>query len=164
MDYKRGHFAGEMIVVFHAVSSIHFETATSTHPSHSSIMTCRNIVLQLATVLPLISTSLALGFSQQQSLEPGQWHPALDSDGTKGFDVELLASRSTDLATARGPCPMMNTLANHGFLHRDGLNLTEDVVINALKDGLNFDKSLSETMFKMALPANPDPNATWFTL
>ena len=59
---------------------------------------------------------------------------------------------------------MMNTLANHGFLHRDGLNLTEDVVIKALKDGLNFDNSLSKTMFKMALPANPDPNATSFTL
>jgi len=59
---------------------------------------------------------------------------------------------------------MMNTLANHGLLHRDGLNLTEDVVIKALQDGLNFDTSLSETMFKMALPANPDPNATWFTL
>jgi hypothetical protein len=59
---------------------------------------------------------------------------------------------------------MMNTLANHGFLHRDGLNLTEDVVIKALQDGLNFDTSLSKTMFKMALPANPDPNATWFTL
>lgn len=67
-------------------------------------------------------------------------------------------------STARGPCPMMNTLANHGFLHRDGMNLTEDVVINALKDGLNFDTSLAETMFKMALPANPEPNATWFTL
>jgi hypothetical protein len=59
---------------------------------------------------------------------------------------------------------MMNTLANHGFLHRDGLNLTEDVVVQALRDGLNFDTSLSKTMFKMALPANPDPNATWFTL
>jgi hypothetical protein len=42
--------------------------------------------------------------------------------------------------------------------------LTEEVVIKALQDGLNFDTSLSETMFKMALPANPDPNATWFTL
>lgn len=59
---------------------------------------------------------------------------------------------------------MMNTLANHGFLHRDGLNLTEDHVIQALGDGLNFDKALAEKMFEMALPANPDPNATWFSL
>lgn len=59
---------------------------------------------------------------------------------------------------------MMNTLANHGFLHRDGLNLTETVVVKALQDGLNFDTALSETMFKMALPANPEANATWFTL
>lgn len=114
--------------------------------------------------LPIISSlflGLALG---SQQLEPGQWHPAVESDGMRKQHIGE-PRRLTDLpSTARGPCPMMNTLANHGFLHRDGLNLTEDVVIKALQDGLNFDTSLSETMFKMALPANPDPNATWFTL
>ncbi|KAM0703001.1 hypothetical protein Q7P35_010433 [Cladosporium inversicolor] len=93
----------------------------------------------------IVLFSLTAGLAFGEQLEPGQWHPAAESD-------------------ARGPCPMMNTLANHGFLHRDGLNLTEDVVIKALEDGLNFDNSLSKTMFKMALPANPEPNATWFTL
>jgi hypothetical protein len=126
--------------------------------------TTMNILLSLTTMLPALASSLALGTTQQQNLEPGQWHPALDSDGIRGIDVEHLHRSVLTPVTARGPCPMMNTLANHGFLHRDGLNLTEDVVINALKDGLNFDTSLSETMFKMALPANPDPNATWFTL
>ena len=121
-------------------------------------------MLKLATILPALSLSLTLGNAQQQNLEPGQWHPALDSDGTQGIDIECWPDGVLTTTTARGPCPMMNTLANHGFLHRDGLNLTEDVVINALKDGLNFDTSLSKTMFKMALPANPNPNATWFTL
>jgi len=82
----------------------------------------------------------------------------------KKIDIGPSTQSILTATIARGPCPMMNTLANHGFLHRDGLNLTEDVVIKALQDGLNFDTSLSETMFKMALPANPDPNATWFTL
>jgi hypothetical protein len=129
------------------------------------MMTSKNILLSLITMLPALASSLALGTTQQQNLEPGQWHPALDSDGERAANIHLpLLNNGLTPATARGPCPMMNTLANHGFLHRDGLNLTEDVVIKALRDGLNFDTTLSETMFKMALPANPDPNATWFTL
>ncbi|KAE9581201.1 putative sterigmatocystin biosynthesis peroxidase stcC [Colletotrichum fructicola] len=64
----------------------------------------------------------------------------------------------------RGPCPMMNTLANHGFLPRDGRNLTQDTVVNALKDGINFNQTLGAIMFNQATVANPEPNATFFTL
>ena len=59
---------------------------------------------------------------------------------------------------------MMNTLANHAFLPHDGRNLTEDVVVNALNSALNFDKALGAVMFEQALIANPEPNATYFTL
>lgn len=59
---------------------------------------------------------------------------------------------------------MMNTLANHQFLHHDGRNLTQEVVVNALHKALNFDPFLGNIMFEQALPANPDPNATFFTL
>lgn len=59
---------------------------------------------------------------------------------------------------------MMNTLANHGFLPRDGKDLTEPTVVKALGDGLNFDADLAKLMFKMAIIANPEPNATFFTL
>ncbi|KXH63184.1 hypothetical protein CSAL01_13194 [Colletotrichum salicis] len=64
----------------------------------------------------------------------------------------------------RGPCPMMNTLANHGFISHDGKNLTKDVVVKGLQDGLNFGTDLGTLMFNMALIANPEPNATFFTL
>ncbi|CCF47569.1 hypothetical protein CH063_04203 [Colletotrichum higginsianum] len=64
----------------------------------------------------------------------------------------------------RGPCPMMNTLANHGFLPHDGRNLTQENVVKGLREGLNFNESLGELMFKMAIPVNPEPNATFFTL
>lgn len=59
---------------------------------------------------------------------------------------------------------MMNTLANHGFLPHDGKDLTEDKVIHALGSALGFDEALAKIMFQQALPANPDPNATFFTL
>ncbi|RAL58542.1 hypothetical protein DID88_003990 [Monilinia fructigena] len=65
----------------------------------------------------------------------------------------------------RGPCPMLNTLANHGFLPRDGRNFTEHNVVNGLNHGLNFNRSLGAVMFQQAIPASPNyPNATSFTL
>ena len=38
----------------------------------------------------------------------------------------------------RSPCPGLNTLANHGFIHRDGRNMTVPHLINGLDAGLNM--------------------------
>jgi hypothetical protein len=59
---------------------------------------------------------------------------------------------------------MLNTLANHGFLPHDGRNITQVNAINGLKSGLNFDGELGALMWKQAIIANPEPNATSFTL
>lgn len=59
---------------------------------------------------------------------------------------------------------MMNTLANHGFLPRDGRNITKEAAVDALSTALNFNTSLATLMFEMAIIANPEPNATFFTL
>ncbi|OAL46304.1 Cloroperoxidase [Pyrenochaeta sp. DS3sAY3a] len=64
----------------------------------------------------------------------------------------------------RGPCPMMNTLANHQFLPHDGRNITKANAVAALKNGLNFNESLGAIMWEQAIIANPEPNATFFTL
>lgn len=59
---------------------------------------------------------------------------------------------------------MMNTLANHNFLPHDGRNLTRPTVVDALTTALNFDAGLANTMFDMAIVANPVENSTYFTL
>ncbi|KAF9891018.1 hypothetical protein FE257_005275 [Aspergillus nanangensis] len=64
----------------------------------------------------------------------------------------------------RGPCPMLNTLANHEFLPHDGRDITKNAVIRALTSALNFNATLASLMFDMAIVANPEPNATFFTL
>ncbi|KAM3456881.1 hypothetical protein MY3296_001539 [Beauveria thailandica] len=64
----------------------------------------------------------------------------------------------------RGPCPMMNTLANHGYIPRDGRNITKHNAIIGLGTGLNFDADLASLMWDQAIVANPEPNATFFTL
>ncbi|KAL2069186.1 hypothetical protein VTL71DRAFT_15524 [Oculimacula yallundae] len=64
----------------------------------------------------------------------------------------------------RGPCPMMNTLANHGFIPRDGKNLTRDNIVHGLSTGLNFDPVVANIMWEQAIFINPEPNASFFTL
>jgi hypothetical protein len=59
---------------------------------------------------------------------------------------------------------MMNTLANHGFLPRDGRNITLENAVHALNTGLNFNTSVATIMWQQAVIANPEPNATFFTL
>lgn len=59
---------------------------------------------------------------------------------------------------------MLNTLTNHGFLPRNSRNFTKANVIKGLGDGLNFDATLAGIMWEQAIIANPEPNATFFTL
>jgi len=64
----------------------------------------------------------------------------------------------------RGPCPMMNTLANHNFLPHDGGNITLENAVSALTTALNFNENVAIIMWQQAVIVNPDPNATFFTL
>ncbi|KAK8137878.1 Cloroperoxidase [Apiospora sp. TS-2023a] len=64
----------------------------------------------------------------------------------------------------RGPCPGLNTLANHGFLPRDGLDIDADTVSSALTKSLNAEPLLANLFFAGAITTNPAPNATTFSL
>ncbi|KAF9063472.1 Cloroperoxidase [Rhodocollybia butyracea] len=55
---------------------------------------------------------------------------------------------------SRGPCPGMNSLANHGFLPRNGSNITIPIVLDAVLQGFNFQPILLlRSVIKMALLA-----------
>ncbi|RYP66388.1 hypothetical protein DL769_006050 [Monosporascus sp. CRB-8-3] len=64
----------------------------------------------------------------------------------------------------RGPCPMLNTLANHGYLPRNGKDITENRTIEALGTALSIDSELAQLLFEQAITTNPAPNATTFSL
>jgi hypothetical protein len=59
---------------------------------------------------------------------------------------------------------MLNTLANHGFLPREGRDFTLPVVKNALRQALNVSEDISEMLFNFAITTNPAPNATTWGL
>ncbi|KAI0133788.1 Chloroperoxidase [Xylariales sp. AK1849] len=65
---------------------------------------------------------------------------------------------------ARAPCPMLNSLANHGYLPHDGKDITLNITATVLYNVLNIDQGLAEFLFKEALTTNPAPNATTFSL
>ncbi|CAG9955539.1 unnamed protein product [Clonostachys rosea f. rosea IK726] len=100
--------------------------------------------MKLSTCLATLTTAWGTA-AQHPHLEEGKWK----APGADDF---------------RGPCPMMNTLANHGYIPRDGRNITRPNIIAGLATGLNFKEPLASLMFDMAIVANPEPNATYFTL
>ncbi|ESK91474.1 hypothetical protein Moror_2662 [Moniliophthora roreri MCA 2997] len=52
---------------------------------------------------------------------------------------------------ARGPCPGLNTLANHGFLPRNGKNITIPIVLQGAVDGFNVQNDAIRIAAKAAL-------------
>lgn len=62
------------------------------------------------------------------------------------------------LITARGPCPGLNTLANHGYLPRDGKDITLNILKEGMLEGFNIAHSDAELLFFQAIRTNPQ----WF--
>lgn len=61
--------------------------------------------------------------------------------------VSMTSGRSgTNTPFRRGPCPGLNTLANHGYLPRDGKNVTIKMVMAAMKDKFNIADDLATVM------------------
>jgi hypothetical protein len=46
----------------------------------------------------------------------------------------------------RAPCPGLNTLANHGYLNRNGLNITDTELIEAFLNVYGIGKGFSSTL------------------
>ncbi|KAK8129027.1 hypothetical protein PG984_010135 [Apiospora sp. TS-2023a] len=65
---------------------------------------------------------------------------------------------------SRSPCPLLNALANHGYLPHDGRDIDRDTAVDALEDAVNMDRPLASFFFDQALNTVPIANATRFSL
>ncbi|KZL76550.1 sterigmatocystin biosynthesis peroxidase stcc (chloroperoxidase) [Colletotrichum tofieldiae] len=61
-----------------------------------------------------------------------------------GFSLELAI-------VSRSPCPGLNAIANHGYLPRDGENISLEILTKALNETANLHSSLSEFLGDLAL-------------
>ncbi|KFA55206.1 hypothetical protein S40293_09701 [Stachybotrys chartarum IBT 40293] len=72
--------------------------------------------------------------------------------------------RAPSAEDERAPCPMLNTLANHGFLPHNGREITRDIFLKGVSDALHFDQESVDRLFGGALNAVPEFNSTSFGL
>ncbi|KAK0194835.1 Peroxidase, family 2-domain-containing protein [Armillaria mellea] len=77
-------------------------------------------------------------------------------------DLELHGWQAPGASDLRSPCPGLNTLANHGFLPRDGKNITIKTVLDAGLEGFNIDPTVLILAAKVGLLTTNAPDS--FTL
>lgn len=59
---------------------------------------------------------------------------------------------------------MLNSLANHGYIPRDGKGIDKQMAIEVLSSVLNWDVSIVSQLYDFAQPTNPTANATTIDL
>ncbi|THU92580.1 Cloroperoxidase [Dendrothele bispora CBS 962.96] len=82
-------------------------------------MFSKSLLLSFCTTALLVCVTEASGGPAEIDLNEHQWM----APGPNDF---------------RGPCPGLNTLANHGFLPRDGKNLSMSVILDAALNGYHM--------------------------
>lgn len=65
---------------------------------------------------------------------------------------------------SRGPCPALNTLANHGFLPRNGKNITIPMILQAGHDVYHVEPDILTKPAKLGLLMSPDDQPLTFAL
>ncbi|KAK3116741.1 hypothetical protein LTR53_002574 [Teratosphaeriaceae sp. CCFEE 6253] len=81
---------------------------------------------------------------------------------TGGSQTEWQAPGAGD---ARGPCPGLNTLANHNYLPHDGKGITLPILTAAMKEGYNINSLDARILFSQAVRINVNyPAANDFDL
>lgn len=113
-----------------------------------SVMMVRSIVVlvaALAVAAQLYLTSLVASSASTRPL-------FLSGDSLHGYvrpsGDAVSGVPSSPAVNHRSPCPVLNTLANHGFLPRDGKNVTAAVLSNGLVQALNLDRKLADLFAK----------------
>ena len=62
----------------------------------------------------------------------------------------------------RTPCPMLNALANHGFINRAGKNITRDILKPVLMDVIGFDEEVADILFDAGRDTTGNPENDHF--
>lgn len=79
-------------------------------------------------------------------------------------EIDWAKWKAVEDGDVRSPCPMLNSLSNHGVLPRDGKGITKEMAVKALTQSLNLDSKIANIFASVALTANPDPHAHSFDL
>lgn len=81
----------------------------------------------------------------------------------KKADFILNPFQAPSLTSSRSPCPMLNTLANHGYLNREGRFITRESLKKALNT-VGLDDEVAATLLEKADQFALDPDTKTFSL
>ncbi|KAH8635910.1 hypothetical protein IG631_07744 [Alternaria alternata] len=104
------------------------------------------------------STSNGPSVDRLASSRKQRWymHPCYQHSPPKSLTILI--------STVRSPCPALNSLANHGFIHRDGRNMTIPHLISGLAAGLNIGADFTTAISGAGLLSSPNPLGGSFDL
>ncbi|KAJ7586037.1 Peroxidase, family 2-domain-containing protein [Mycena floridula] len=80
----------------------------------------------------------------------------------EGYGKEMHQWRAPGPNDLRSPCPAMNTMANHGYIPRDGRGLTAPIVVDASFEVFNFSPEIILPAMHLAFLSSAEVTA--FTL
>ncbi|RLN97220.1 hypothetical protein BBJ28_00016293 [Nothophytophthora sp. Chile5] len=101
--------------------------------------------IRSAATATLAITSIAV--NPISALETGDYYRPSGS--------EVSGVPGTNATYHRSPCPALNTLANHGYLPRDGLNITTDVLRDAIMSVFNLDDESTQVLLDLVPSSFP---------
>ncbi len=87
---------------------------------------------------------------------------ALNSLALAAIDFENWAPPAP--GDMRGPCPALNSLANHHLIPHDGKNLTVSVLVEALTGAFNLSPELATIVSQLGVNTADDPTSGSFAL
>jgi len=79
-------------------------------------------------------------------------------------EIDWTKWRTPESGEVRSPCPMLNSLANHGVLPRDGKGITKEMAVKALTNAINLHVDIAKFFASGAIATNPDAHAHSFDL
>ncbi|KAF2132109.1 Cloroperoxidase [Dothidotthia symphoricarpi CBS 119687] len=79
-------------------------------------------------------------------------------------EADVHAWKAPGSTDRRSPCPMVNTLANHGYLPRNGVNVSMADLIVGLGDGVHLAEAATRLVGAKALTASTTGNSSTFNL
>lgn len=94
----------------------------------------------------------------------GNYSWVAPSSTDREFSLFILSTLLLTTFIGRSPCPMLNTLANHGYLSHDGLNISMADLVTALNDSINLAPEATELVGAKALSTSTTGNSDTFNL
>ncbi|TQN67024.1 putative sterigmatocystin biosynthesis peroxidase stcC [Colletotrichum shisoi] len=89
---------------------------------------------------------------------------AMSANAAAATEIAAHPWLAPDAAAVRSPCPMLNSLANHGYLARDGRAISMADLISGLGSALHFNESLVRTLGTPAFATSTTGDPTTFNL